>query len=119
MENEIIREKVEEYLKLFDDIRARTGDDRTAVTILQEVKKDLRMAQIRAERENSNGKSNSNGNDNGVLASAAQIGYLKKLGVKIPIGLTKKQASSLIDEATAKGSQQDSSAIPVQIVRVP
>jgi len=109
MENEIIKAKIEEYLKLLADIKARTGDDRTALSILQEVNKDFRMAQIRAERENGNG-----GNKDDGPATVRQKDYLRRLGVKMPVNMTKKQASSLIDEALEKESEQDSSQKPVR-----
>ena len=108
MESEIIKAKIEEYLKLLADIKAKTGDERTALSILQEVNKDLRMAQIRVDRENGNG----NGDDR--PATDRQKDYLRKLGVKIPANVTKKQASSLIDEALEKESEQDSSQKPVK-----
>lgn len=104
MEKETIQSKIEEYLRLLGEIKARTGDDRTALSILQEVNKDLRMAQIRAERDNGH----SNGNGDEAPATSRQKTYLKKLGVAIPASLTKKQASGLIDEALEKESEQDS-----------
>ena len=101
MEQEMKQQAVESYLKLYNDIKARTGDERTAMAILQEVNKDIRMAQIRAERESGNGKSN--GDDQ--PASPRQKNYLKRLGVEIPAGLNKKRASELIDEAVAKETE--------------
>ena len=97
------QQTVESYLKLYNDIKARTGDERTAMAILQEVNKDVRMAQIRAERENGNG--NGNGNSDNQPASPRQKSYLKRLGVEIPAGLNKKRASELIDEAVAKEAE--------------
>ena len=106
MEQEMKQQAVESYLKLCNDIKAKTGDERTAMAILQEVNKDVRMAQIRAERENGNG--NGNGNSDNQPASPRQKSYLKRLGVEIPAGLNKKRASELIDEALEKESGQDS-----------
>ena len=99
MENKAIQTRVDECLALFDKIKARTGDERSALTILQEVNKDVRMAQIRAERENGHHSDENRG------ASSKQLAYLKRLGVEIPANLTSKQASALIDNALGKESE--------------
>ena len=95
-------ETMESYLMLLDELKAKTGDARTAVALLQEVNKDVRMAQIRADRENGapNGRS--------YPASPKQKNYLERLGFEVPADLTKKEASALIDEALAKESESDS-----------
>ena len=117
MEQETKQQAVENYLKLYNEIKARTGDERTAVAILQEVNKDMRMAQIRADRESGNG--NGNGNSDNQPASPRQKNYLKKLGVEIPAGLNKKRASELIDEALEKESGQDSLNDVADHIRIP
>ena len=104
-----INKRIEEYLTLFEGIRARTGDERSAVAILQEVKKDLRMAQMREERASN---SNGNGQREDAPATQKQRDYLRRLGVNAPEELTKKEASGLIDEALAKESEEDSSPAP-------
>jgi hypothetical protein len=100
MENKDLRGRVAEYLELYKEIRAKTQDERAAWTILQEVSKDMRMSQIREERQNGNG--------NSQVATPKQLQYLEKLGVETRPGLTKQQASALIDEAIAKESEEDS-----------
>ena len=92
--NSDVMAKVENYLDLFKEILEKTSDDRVALTILQEVAKDRRMDQMREEREVRN---------NGP-ATRRQVGYLNVLGVEMTPGLTKRQASRLIDEAVAKES---------------
>jgi hypothetical protein len=57
-----------------------------AIAILQEVSKDRRMEQVKQEREKRQ-------ND----ATPRQIGFLKDLGVDIPEGLSKQEASRMID----------------------
>ena len=84
--------KVERYLDLHGEIARRTSDERLAQTVLVEVAKDRRMQEIREERELRNGEP----------ATARQLEYLKRLGVEITPGLTKKQASILIDNALDK-----------------
>ena len=109
MKTETIQQRVDEYLKLYDDIKDRTGDERIALSILQEVNKDIRMAQIREERENGNDKP----------ATEKQLNYLKKLGVDVSVDLTKKQASALIDEALEKESEQDSFRVALENITIP
>jgi hypothetical protein len=82
----------ERYINLYGEIRKKTGDDRVAQAILAEVAKDRRMQEMREEREARNGE----------LATAKQLQYLENLGVKVKPGLTKKEASALIDEAVEK-----------------
>ena len=100
MDKEQIREKADEYLDLLGELKKKTGDERIAMNILQEVNKDLRMAQIREEKSNGNGSSQ--------FASEKQKQYLQKLGVEAPAGLSKLEASRLIDEAKEKESEEDS-----------
>ena len=52
-------------------------------------------------RSNGNRHSNGNGDD---LATEKQIGFLKKLGVTVPAGVSKREASRLIDEAQANAA---------------
>ena len=73
-----------------NEIKAKVSDEASAVRILGEVAKDVRMEQMREEREVMNGEP----------ATIKQLQYLKSLGVQIAPGLTKKQASRLIDNAS-------------------
>ena len=84
--------EAEKYIALFDEIKKRVGDERIAQTILSEVNKDRRMSVMKEEREEKNGEP----------ATAKQLQYLKNLGVETTPGLTKKQASILIDNALDK-----------------
>jgi len=69
---------------LLEQIKDRTGDERTAVTILQEIARDRRTDRIRTEREGrSNGK-------NGDPATDRQKSFLKRLGVEFAGDITKK-----------------------------
>ena len=106
IEKEIIQTRLEEYIGLYNELKEKTGgDDRVALGILAELKKDLRMEQMRAEREVEKLKP----------ATAAQKRYLKKLKVEVPSDaeLTKERASELIDEALAKQSDEESAWTPV------
>ena len=86
---------LESYIKLYEEIKERVQDEQLAATILREVAKDRRMAEIAEAKSNGSGD---------MSATPKQIGYLKKLGVEIEPGLTKARASELIDEARAKGA---------------
>ena len=106
---------VDDYLKLYHEIKVRTGDGQSALVILREVNKDVRMAQISEERVRTrgrrirlgSGKANGRRDDNARPASERQLGYLSQLGVDVCPGLSKAQASALIDETLEKESQQD------------
>lgn len=91
--------KAEEYIVVFEGIKQRTGgDDILARSILQEVSKDRRMDEMKGEREKRNGDS----------ATTKQLEFLKKLGVEVPAGITKKQATTMIDTALEeKGDSED------------
>ena len=83
-----IQTKIEEYAFLMDKIRNRFGEDPEAMVILQEIGKDIRASNIQHKQSH-----NSN-----PPATEKQIAYLKSLGSTIPEGLTKYQASRLIDQ---------------------
>ncbi|MCH8823242.1 MAG: hypothetical protein IH984_07000 [Planctomycetes bacterium] len=95
MNGEDIQAQVDFYADAFEKAQARVGDGELASLIVQQIGKDLRTAQI----QGASGKSsNSNGD---VLATPKQLAYLKQLGVTVEEGISKKQASELIDEAVA------------------
>lgn len=88
-------ERLDSYLNLLDVIKARTADERTAVTILQEISKDRRMEKIKQEREASNGQP----------ATEKQKKFMSKLGIDFPRNVTKQEASALIDEELGKNGE--------------
>ena len=93
MNGEDIQTKVDFYADAFEKANARVGNGELASLIVQQIGKDLRTAQIQ-------GASGNSGNSNGdVPATPKQLAYLKRLGVPFEEGLSKKQASELIDEA--------------------
>ena len=90
--DENIKEKLDGYLELFNEIFAKTRDDKVSLAILVEIAKDLRVEQMKEERSNSGD----------LPATEKQNAFLKKLGAVIPQeGLTKKRASEII-ESTKK-----------------
>ena len=102
----ITEQKLEGYLALFEEIRQRTGDDDIAKALLGEIAKDLRMEQIQEER----------GLNGSTPATIAQLNYLKRLGAVIPQeGLTRSQASKLIDSAKALRNQAGITRVSMRI----
>lgn len=101
----IIEQKLEGYLELLDEIKQRIGDDDIAMTLLSEIAKDLRMNEIQQERS-------FNGN---APATEAQLAYLRRLGAVIPEGLTRSQASKLIDSTKALRNQAGVARVHMRI----
>ena len=100
MEIETATERVDFYKKLVDQLVDFVPDTAVVATVVEQVGKDLRMGRIlRRENNTSNGSNGWNGSDE-QPATAKQIGFLRRLGVKdIPAGLSKREASRLIDQA--------------------
>lgn len=83
--------EAEQYAKQFNDIASRLsgrGKQAIALTIMQEVAKDRRMAEIAEARERNNGSP----------ASAKQMAYARALGIELPENATKEQTTKLITE---------------------
>ncbi len=92
--------KLDEYLRLLEQIKQKTSDERTAVSLLQELSKDRRAAEIHEERETKNSDTN-----DGQPATEKQKQYMKKLGIKFPATVTKEEASMLLDEELGKNGE--------------
>jgi hypothetical protein len=93
-----MQSKLDEYLRLLEQIKQKTTDERTAVSLLQEVSKDRRSAEIREERETKNGEGKKSEAKNNEPATEKQKQFMKKLGIEYPADVTKQYASMLIDE---------------------
>lgn len=97
-----IQSRLDEYVRVFDEAKKLVNDDAVAIAIVGQIGKHLRveqMAEQRRQRFQSKSAVRSNENGDEILATTKQLGYLKKLGVGVPTGLTKSRASELIDEA--------------------
>lgn len=81
-------DRLESYIELYDEIREKSESDSAAVAILQEIGKDRRSNQIREEKASVNHE----------LATEKQKRFMKRLGIRFPAGVTKKEASVLLDE---------------------
>ena len=77
--------EMEKYVELLSELEERAGSEPAAIAILQEMGKDRRNG---AARRNGNGE-----------ATEKQLAYLKDLGVEVSPGISKLEASRLIDEA--------------------
>lgn len=95
-----MQSKLDEYLRLLEQIKEKTTDERTAVALLQEVSKDRRSAEIREERETKGGDA-----QEVVPATEKQKQFMKKLGIRFPATVTKQEASMLLDEELAKNGE--------------
>jgi len=101
--------RIDSYVELINEIKAKVPAELVGV-VVEQISKDRRGAEIRMERAARNGNGNSNGDKGSVEsggisgeapASEKQRMFLSKLGVDVPSGLTKAEASQMIDEAKA------------------
>jgi hypothetical protein len=92
--DESTKEKVADYLEVFNEIKEKTDDATVAIALLSEICKDRRMQEIKEQKEANNNE----------LATERQKRFMKNLGIKIPQGVTKKEASMLIDEELGKNN---------------
>jgi hypothetical protein len=91
-----VDERLDHYVRLFEKIRGKVGDDQLAVALVDQCGKDWRVAQMR-EREAAPREQAANGE---APATPKQLAFLESLNVKqIPRGLSKADASRMIDEA--------------------
>jgi hypothetical protein len=95
MINQEVQTRLDDYVRVLEEIKKRVANEQTASIILQEIAKDVRMAQIQAERFVGRAANASE------PATEKQIAYLKNLGVDVPENLTKLEASAMLDRALA------------------
>lgn len=86
----------ENYRKAYEEVFAKVGDKDIALFILGQAAKDRRTEEI----NNTGRKTESQTSDE--LATSNQISYLKRLGADVRPGLSKAEASKLIDQKTGK-----------------
>ena len=95
MEQQEIQTKIDLYTQVFSDAKERVGDE-AAMVIVDQIGKHMRVAEIHA-KQGSGGTSES-GSDDGP-ATKKQLAYLKRLGVEVSAGISKREASEKLDEA--------------------
>jgi hypothetical protein len=87
--------KLDSYLELFQQLKEKASSETVALTLLQELAKDRRMEEMREEKEAKNNKP----------ATSKQKRFMDDLGIKYPKGVTKKEASMLIEEEIGKNGE--------------
>lgn len=90
MDNEI-KERLDGYLELLEEISKKTGDSNTALALLHEISKDRRIVQMKEEQRIKN-----------VPATDKQKTFMDDLGIKYPKNVSKQEASALIEEELGK-----------------
>jgi len=97
--DEITKQKMSDYLELFEAIKAKISNEQIALAVLQEVAKDVRSDK-RAEQTHEE-----QGTKNSQPATDKQKKFMKKLGIKFPANVTKQEASMLIDEERGRSGE--------------
>lgn len=99
IETHFLDERINHYVRLFDTIRSKVGDDQLSAIILEQCGKDMRVAQMRESDQRSDNGSVRGGSS----ATPRQLAFLERLQVQhIPQNLTRAQASQMIDEVQAR-----------------
>lgn len=98
MNMEALKKEASEYVALLDDLRIRLGDTESALAVLDQIGKDRRVRMM-ATRDHGFVVGNGLSNNGDEPATPKQLGLLRRLGINPPAGLTKKAASTLIDES--------------------
>lgn len=91
--NQNISQRVRWYSEMVQQLKSLVNDE-YGVVILQEIAKDMRCEKL-------NGNHRLGNNNSDEPATAKQLKYLKQLGTHFDKGITKKEASQLIEEAKA------------------
>ena len=100
-----IQDSLKTYIEVFDEAKKCVNDDAVAAALVEQVGKDHRASQIRAERNGNHAiHENGIGNDSNddTPATEKQLAFLRRLGVDVDGDISKQRASELIDEAQAK-----------------
>ena len=95
--DENMKQKLDGYLELFQELKQQTGSESIALALTQEIAKDDRTNQI---QEQINLKNNEPATDK-------QKRFMKKLNIAFPAAVTKKEASALIDEELGRNSNNE------------
>lgn len=80
--------KIEEYFHFMKQIKDRFSDDAEALAVMQEIRKDIRAENIQRQMRK----------NRSLPATEKQVDYLIQLGAKVPDGLTKYEASKMIND---------------------
>jgi hypothetical protein len=95
---EVLKQEASEYVALLDDLRVRLGDTESALAVMDQIGKDRRVRMMGSRDKGLVARSSFPGNEDDP-ATPKQLGLLRRLGINPPAGLTKRSASTLIDES--------------------
>jgi hypothetical protein len=90
--DENIKERLDGYLELLNEINEKTQSETATIALLQEISKDQRVEKMIEERQARNNEP----------ATFKQRKFMDDLGIKYPKNVTKQEASALIDGELAK-----------------
>jgi hypothetical protein len=93
--DENTKEKLDTYVEVFSELKEKTGSERIALALLEEVAKERRTGQMHGQKEPTNGDP----------ATERQKKFMKNLGINFPKDVTKKEASALIDEELGRNGE--------------
>ncbi len=100
--DETTKTTLDKYLELFEAAKERVGDQFLAMSLVQEISRDRRGEQVRAERAARSVTRLSPREAVGSQpASQKQRDWLRDLGIYIPQNCTRTRASELLTEALA------------------
>ncbi|MBP7936874.1 MAG: hypothetical protein KA354_19710 [Phycisphaerae bacterium] len=101
--DETTQTKLNAYLELLAAAKEHVEEEFVAMNLVQEIARDRRAEQIRAERAGRSAtQQRPRGDVAGDRASQKQIDWLRDLGVQVPQYCTRARASELLTEALAK-----------------
>ena len=95
--------RIDDYLEVYERANSVVKSAEITSAIIEQIGKDTRCEWLMNGRSNGNGRPNGHGNGD-QAATEKQLGFLKKLKVEVPAGLSKGEASRLIDEAQIKSA---------------
>ena len=96
MEQQEIQTKIDLYTQVFNDAKERVGDE-AALAIIDQIGKHLRVAEIRTGNGLAATAVSHSGDDQ--PATSKQIAFMEQLGLDVPEGISKREASAMLDEA--------------------
>ena len=92
-----VESRIRHYVEVYKQIREHGLTEDIALAIVENIGKDGRVEKMRGNEQDAEPISNGE-----QSATQKQLSFLKRLHVDVPEGLTKQEASRLIDEAQTK-----------------
>ena len=95
--------RVDDYLEVYERVNTVVKSAEVTAAIIEQIGKDTRCEWLMHDRSNGNGNGHSNGNGD-EPATEKQLGFLKRLNVEVQEGISKQEASRLIDQAQSNAA---------------